>query len=145
MEACFARADDADKKIATIQATVVEITDLMSKTALKAGAAGGGKGGGEGLQKFQKDMLEQLRVLRSTIEEERGPMAALQKERDEAVAERALLQEQGDKQAIRIVHLLRAIDPNAAPPPVAASSSQAAAAADASIRKGSCLTPSGFI
>ena len=41
----------------SIQATVVEITDLMSKTALKAGAAGGGKGGGEGLQKFQKDML----------------------------------------------------------------------------------------
>ena len=32
----------------------------------------------------------------------------------QAVAERALLQVEVDKKAIRIVHLLRAIDPNAA-------------------------------
>jgi len=38
---------------------VAEITELMAKTSVKAGAAGG-KGNSEGLQKFQKDMLVQL-------------------------------------------------------------------------------------
>jgi hypothetical protein len=78
-------------------------------------------------------------VLRATIDEERGPMVVLQKERDQAVSDRAKLQEENEKQRIRIVHLLRAIDPNAAPP---AGGSQAA---DPGIRKGSCLTPSGFV
>ena len=46
-------------------------------------------GGGQELQRYQKEMLGKLRVLRDSLDTERAPFAKMQAERDQAVADKA--------------------------------------------------------
>eukprot|EP00282_Hemiselmis_andersenii_P002704 CAMPEP_0114131696 /NCGR_PEP_ID=MMETSP0043_2-20121206/12695_1 /TAXON_ID=464988 /ORGANISM="Hemiselmis andersenii, Strain CCMP644" /LENGTH=112 /DNA_ID=CAMNT_0001225153 /DNA_START=60 /DNA_END=395 /DNA_ORIENTATION=- len=104
MEECLKRADEVDAKILRLHETVGEINTLLAETPQ------GADGGGEALAEYQAAMLEKLRALRISMDEEGAQNAAIKSERDSAVSSLATSEEKLAKQQFRIVHLLRAIE-----------------------------------
>lgn len=64
----------------------------------------------QALNAYQKQVLQKLKAIRSTIMEEGGDVVAIKKERDDAVAQNALLKKEVEKQNYRIQHLIKALN-----------------------------------
>eukprot|EP00960_Hanusia_phi_P060071 764389-Hanusia_phi.AAC.4 len=141
------RSENMSGNESRLKETVKEISSLLAETNDSSSS----QGEGPAVQRVQKEMLDKLRVLRTTLEEERAPLKKLKEERDQAnvcevdvflnlivrpqaVEGQRQLEEQNAKMAYRIKHLLRAIDPS-----FAASVEASSAPVDLSVRKGSCL------
>ena len=63
-----------------LKETVKEISALLAETSSSAPS----QDEGPAVQKVQNEMLDKLRVLRATLEEERAPLKRLKEERDQA-------------------------------------------------------------
>lgn len=75
-----------------------------------AGAGNNSAAVEQALATYQKQVLEKLKVIRSKIMEEGGDVAVIKKERDDAVAQNALLRKEVERQNYRIQHLIKALN-----------------------------------
>jgi chromosome segregation ATPase len=80
--------------------------------SLEADGASGGNSAAveQALRVYQQQVLAKLKAIRSQIMDEGGDVGTIKKERDEAVAQNALLRKEIDKQNYRIQHLIKALN-----------------------------------
>jgi hypothetical protein len=63
----------------------------------------------QALNSYQQQVLVKLQAIRSKIVEE-GDVSAIKKQKDDAIAENALLKKEIEKQNYRIQHLIKALN-----------------------------------
>lgn len=95
--------DEAEAKMSTIEQRLLA---LESDT----GAGNNSAAVEQALAAYQKQVLEKLKVIRSKIMEEGGDVSTIKKERDDAVAQNALLKKEVERQNYRIQHLIKALN-----------------------------------